>query len=267
MDMARVRLTVRAMWRHAWRWARRLGVVFLILLVAFSAFLHVRTALLTRKIQAVVAGLEQLRIDASPEAEIRRLIPSMVPTEPWREAGARIYRVQVSNAFEESDFPGYGRFRWPFDRAVVAGDGRPTGKWLGPDLTLRVAYSLGWRHIAFNAHVTVRNGAVTGIEYDLEPDVDMSSAQPHMVVVRTVRELRFFMSPVVRVTDVDDESPEFRFGPEAGYLADEYGIESIGLAYTTDAPRELVSHAFDLDVSCFWGLLGCDSARQALPRL
>jgi hypothetical protein len=63
----------------------------------------------------------------------------------------------------------------------------------------------------------------------------------------------------------DDESPEYRFGYGAGESsrADNY----IRVSYTSDASRKRVSHAFQVDLSCFWGLRGCDSVRQVVPRL
>jgi len=42
---------------------------------------------------------------------------------------------------------------------------------------------------------------------------------------------------------------------------------AIGLAYTFDAPRDLVSHAFQVYLSCFWGIRGYYSVRQVVPLL
>jgi len=42
---------------------------------------------------------------------------------------------------------------------------------------------------------------------------------------------------------------------------------AIGVAYTMDAPRDLIDHAFQIDLHCFWGLRGCDSVRQVVPLL
>jgi hypothetical protein len=72
----------------------------------------------------------------------------------------------------------------------------------------------------------------------------------------------------VPVQSTDDESPQYRFGAVAGPLSIREGPDTaIGVAYTFDAPPDLISHAFQVDLQCFWGLRGCDSVRQVVPLL
>jgi hypothetical protein len=72
----------------------------------------------------------------------------------------------------------------------------------------------------------------------------------------------------VPVPSTDDESPDFRYGPISGAWSSFPGADStIGVVFTASAPAELVSHAFQLDLNCFWGISGCDSARQLVPLL
>ena len=68
------------------------------------------------------------------------------------------------------------------------------------------------------------------------------------------------------VGDADDESPQYRFRNKTGesYIPG-HDESTIDLVYTVDAPQELVSHAFQLDLSCFWNLRGCASARHMAP--
>jgi len=74
--------------------------------------------------------------------------------------------------------------------------------------------------------------------------------------------------PPTLVGDVDDEAPDYRFGQAAGDLTSQLGDGgTIGFAYTAEAPQNVVSHAYDVDLTCFWALRGCGSARQVLPRL
>lgn len=42
---------------------------------------------------------------------------------------------------------------------------------------------------------------------------------------------------------------------------------AIGVVYTATAPRDLVSHVYQVDLSCFWGIGGCNSVRQVVPLL
>jgi hypothetical protein len=39
------------------------------------------------------------------------------------------------------------------------------------------------------------------------------------------------------------------------------------VAYTPDAPPGKIAHVYEVDLGCFWGLRGCDSVRQVVPRL
>jgi hypothetical protein len=94
----------------------------------------------------------------------------------------------------------------------------------------------------------------------------LSFPAQYMVAVRSVHGSWSDVA-AVPISDVDDESSSVSLwrGRE---LTSQLGAGgSIALAYTTDAPRDLVSHAFAVDLRCFWGLFGCASARQVLPRL
>jgi hypothetical protein len=58
----------------------------------------------------------------------------------------------------------------------------------------------------------------------------------------------------------EDESPYYRVShtskwPDLG----------TGVAFTRDAPGDLVAHAFDLQLGCLWSLAGCRTANQLLP--
>jgi hypothetical protein len=70
------------------------------------------------------------------------------------------------------------------------------------------------------------------------------------------------------VHSTDDESPDYRFGAVAGQFSLLAGADSsIGVVYTATAPRDLVSHVYQVDLSCFWAIRGCDSVRQVTPSL
>jgi hypothetical protein len=264
------RLSWAAIYRHAsGRRARRLYIALFLLIVAFSGLLRVRSFLLTRKIQAVVSGLQQLHVDVSAEEEVQRTVPYLVrETEQQTPSGViRTYGVQLSNVEDREWIPGYRQLSWP----VSAYRSDPAGwsKWRFLSLPLGIAYALGWRHISFEASVTVLNGVVSGVQYDIEPDVLTREPPPYLVLVRSVHGVwGGGLDLLVPVSDVDDESPEYLFGEAAGaYFLLEGADTSIALAYTADAPRAVVSDAFDVDLSCFWGIRGCASARQVTPLL
>ena len=158
----------------------------------------------------------------------------------------------------------HGRIYWPVD--MYSHEPR-TSKWQSLSLPLWIAYVLGWRHIAFEANVTVLNGVVSGVRYEIEPDVVTGWPSQYMVVVRSVHGLGHTPWPPP-IGDIDDEAPDYRFGQAVGDLTSLLGAgRSLGLAYTPDAPPDVVLHAYQVNLNCFWALRGCGSARQLLPRL
>jgi hypothetical protein len=139
-------------------------------------------------------------------------------------------------------------------------------KWKSLPLAFKVAYLLGWRNLSFRAYATVLNGTVSNAGYNLEPDVVLSYPLSFFVVARSVH--GFFARRPVPVHSTDDESPEYRFGAVAGEFSILTGADSaIAVAYTTEAPSDRISHAFQVDLSCFWSIRGCDSVRQVVPLL
>ncbi len=254
------------------RRARQVYIVLLLLPVALSVGVRLRTFFITLKIQAVLAGLEQVRVDQTTEEQLLRAVPYLVPNDPQLPAlpvGPRSYRVDISNA---DYYYGWARWipafvlsLWPVhDSDIPVKD-----KWNLLTFPLKIAYAIGWRHLSFSAYVTVLRGTVSSTGYNLEPDVLIGYPLSYFVVVRSVHGFyRDRGSRPVPVHSTDDDRPAFRFGTVAGQFSLLDGVDSaIGVAYTTDAPRDLIDHAFQVDLHCFWGLRGCDSVRQVVPLL
>ncbi len=254
------------------RRARKVYLSLLLLAFVFSISLRARTFLLTRKIQAVLFGLEQVRVDQTTEERLLRTVPNLVlnnPQLPALPGGRRYYRVDIAN----SDFY-YGWSRWipdflPSLWPVHDSPFPVKNKWDFLPLPLKAAYVLGWRHLSLSAYVTVLNGTVSSTGYNLEPDVPISYPLSYFVVARSVHGFSFnHGGRPVPIHSADDEKPEFRFGAVAGQFSLLNGADSaIAVAYTADAPRDLIDHAFQVDLHCFWGLRGCDSVRQVVPLL
>jgi hypothetical protein len=135
-------------------------------------------------------------------------------------------------------------------------------------LPFKVAYVLGWRHFMFEASVIVLDGIVSRTGYRIEPDVFQGWPASNLLSAGSVNGFWMNHALPVPVSSTDDESPDFRFGSVAGEFSFFAGADAkIGVAYTPNAPRELVSHAFQVDLSCFWDIRGCDSVRQVVPLL
>jgi len=252
------------------RRTRSVLLALLLVPVVFSIGIRARTFLIARRIHAVLSGLEKVRIDQTTEAQLLRTVPYLVPnnpTAPSLPGGRRYYRVDISNSHYY-----YGWTRWVPDFLLslwpVHAELPVKDKWNMLSVPLKAVYVLGWRQLSFSASVTVLSGTVSSTWYGLEPDVPISYPLSYFVVARSVHGFSMGGPRPLPVHSTDDEKPEFRFGIVAGQFSLLQGADSsIGVAYTADAPRDLVSHAFQGDLTCYWGIRGCDSVRQVVPLL
>ena len=251
------------------RRARRLYLALLLLLVVLSGGVRVRSYLLAWRIQVVLSQLEQLRVDATSEEQLLKTVPHLVRDPRDIRVGAHVhrgYQLSLSNEDDMRWVYWMRDFRWLWPRFAIPAD-LGKDKWACLDLPFKIAYVLGLRHMSLAAAVTVLDGTVSSIQYSIEPDVFLGWPVSYLVEARSAH--GFWRNrDLVPVSIVDDESPAYRFGAGAGkgsFFSS--AAAHIGVAYTPDAPREKVSHAFQVDLSCFWSLRGCDSVRQVVPLL
>jgi hypothetical protein len=245
--------------------------VFL-LCICLSAVLRCRTYLLTRRVQAVLAGLAQVRVGQTTEGQLLKAVPSLTrygPDTQYGEGVERLYHVTISNDGEAGGMLG---MEWIptffFSFPSLRDDQFPRNKWVGMSLPFKVAYVLGWRHLLFRASAIVLDGVVAKMAFGIEPDAFFGWPASAFVVVRSAHGFWLPHTLEVPVPSTDDESPDFRYGPVAGAWSSFSGTDSaIGVVFTASAPAELASHAFQWDLSCFWGIRGCDSTRQVVPLL
>jgi hypothetical protein len=245
---------------------RALGIylTFILVLVALSGGLRVRTYLLTRRIYEVLAGLEKVRVDMTTEQQLANIVPYLTSTDDPR-SGTRYYRVQITNNEQHWLTRVPSSLGFLLDAKGFGGQ----NKWGYLNPPLKVAYVLGMRHLSFSASVVVLNGIVSSTRYELEPDVLLGYPLSNFVVARSAHGFSTGRSwHLLPVRSPDDESPDFRFGPTAGEFSQLRSSDSaIAVAYSSEAPRDLVSHAYHVDLRCFWGLRGCDSVQQVVPLL
>jgi hypothetical protein len=217
----------------------------------------------------VLSGLAQVRVDQTAEEQLLKTVPYLVESGRDKHEGAsveRSYFVKISNGEPGPAMPWVPQFLyelWPGREELPV-----QNKWAVLSLPLKVAYVLGWRHLSFDASVTVLDGVVSRTWYDIEPDVFLGWPASYLVVAHSVHGIWADRRRPVPVHSTDDQSPEYRFGSVAGEFSMFAGADSkIGVAYTSDAPRELIAHAFQVDLSCFWNIRGCASVRQVVPLL
>ena len=133
------------------RRARLVGFILLLALVGLSTGIRVRSYLLTRRIQAVLAGLQQLKVDTTTEEELARTVPYLVREAYERREGTHLLRYYQAAVSNEKDYrwlrsvPRFVFELWP----SKFGEGGVTDKWNAMDGSLKAAYILGWRNLPF----------------------------------------------------------------------------------------------------------------------
>jgi hypothetical protein len=218
------------------RRARRIYSALLLFLIVLSIGLRVRTYLLTRRICAVLAGLERVRVDTTTEQQLANIVPYLTLTDDPQSRN-RYYRVQITN-WDKQHW-----LAWIPSFLDFLQDTRGFGgqdKWESLNPPLKVAYVLGLRHLSFSASVAVLNGIVSSTRYELEPDVLLGYPLSNFVVARSAHGFSTGRSwHLLPVHSTDDESPDLRFGPTAGEFSQLRSPDSaIAVAYTSEAPRD-----------------------------
>lgn len=240
---------------------RRFCITFLLVIVSVATVTRIYSFVLTQRFQAVITGLSKLRIGETTEEELRRVVPNLVRSEwDWQvkrtpETGdvdlgsVSTYYVTISN---EPSWMRFATFASQYSIVRYPNGGRPSG-WL-----LSLANLLGYRYIGFGAGVRLLDGKVSKISFGVADYLVFPRPLGTMVWVESAHA---FWAPYQRdfeVSSTDDENLQLRINANEEHLS---------VLYAFDAPPAVTSHAFHLDLSCFWGLLGCRHARQIAPLL
>ncbi len=225
------------------RWARRVSLVILLLLLIISTATRLRAYFMTRKIEAVLHGLSEIRLDQTTEEQMTKMVPYLTEKE-WKANGFsyRSYYVHISN--ESDGLP------WPYWLT----HSYALSLWLG-----RVGDLLGYRYISFDAGVLVQDGKVSQADYSLANQWMRPQAAGYVGYIVTARSVHGFWLPgSLQISSVEDYSPQYRLTRWENTLA---------VIYTSDAPPELTKRIFDLNLSCFWGLRACADAADIAPEI
>jgi hypothetical protein len=228
------------------RWARRicLAVLFLLLLTATAN--RLRSYFMARRINAVLRGLSQVRLDQTTEEQMTRMVPYLVKKE-WEAGGTshRGYYVSISN--DAGQLPRIAGITLTEIRSE--------------ELMLcfeHIADWLGYRFINFDAGVLVQDDKVSQVEYGLNQYARPQYAGyiGYLVSARSVHGFWLPRQKGFEVSSVDDFSPQYR--PRR------WG-NTLSVIYTPDAPPETTKRVFDLDLACFWRFRGCEDAADVAP--
>ncbi|MGA9979896.1 MAG: hypothetical protein WBQ08_14830 [Candidatus Sulfotelmatobacter sp.] len=156
------------------RWARRFYAAILLLLLLLTTVAQLRLYLVARKIQAVLHGLAEIRIDQTTEEQLTKMVPYLTQYESTtRGVSSRGFYAQISN--EKNWLP--------------------------------------LRFMSFNASVQVQDGKVSQVEYGLANQWTPPQFAGYVGYIVSARSVHGFWLPHQRgfeVTSVDDNSPQYR---------------------------------------------------------
>ena len=258
-------MTSRILQTFTGRIARRVYLVLVLILFVTSAAARIYTFVLTRRMEAVVAGLGKLQMDRSTEEDVKRTVPYLVrwqwegPLKRSPETGdidigiEQGYSVAISN---ESSWLKFGRVISPFVSCCVNTTYTKDGYERNWVLTL--TNLLGYRYVYFGASVVLLDGKVSSIRYGVADRLVFPRQIGELISAQSVHGIWASYRRGFEVTSTEDESPQFRVSNHASNLR---------VVYTFDGPPDMVAHAFQVDFGCFWGLRGCHTSRQIAPLL
>ena len=156
------------------RWARRAYAAIILLMLLLTTTVHLRSYLMARKIQAVLHGLAEIRVDQTTEEQMPKMVPYLTQKD-WKAGGIshRGFYVQISN---ERDW-------------------------------------LRFRFMSFGARVLVQDGKVSQVEYGLANQWMRPQYAGYVGYIVSARSVHGFWLPGqmgLEVTSVDDNSPQYR---------------------------------------------------------
>jgi len=237
------------------RMARRVYFGILLLLLCTPLVPRLRNMYRARKFQAVLAGLGRVKVDQTTEAELVKLVPYLKRGYSGKGPDGSVetwYGVEFTNEFDWS-------LRWPFlFRLDSAEDYNRMRK---------AARLLGISFLSFGAGVKVRDGKVSRVSYAINNNGGWPRTICNIISAESVHGPWLPYRTGFGVSSVDDESPQFRVSSGRSWDAEGPDENSMQVKWTFDAPPELISHLYRIDLSCAWSLHGCLSAREMAPLL
>jgi hypothetical protein len=235
------------------RLARRTYFAMFLMLTCLVPTPRIRTFFRARKFEEVLAGLAQVKVDQTTEAELLKIVPYLARRSSYRGPDGAVgtwYSVEFTNEFD-----------WTVAHLYHL---------MGPSSYRtfnKTAAVLGCHFLSFGALVVVRDGRVSSVRYAVNNWGGWPRALGNVVSAKSVHGPWLSWHRGFRVTSVYDENPQFRIESGRSFDAEDPRATSIDVEWTFDAPPEMISHAYQLDLSCSWGLRGCLSGRDMAPLL
>ena len=224
-----------------------------------TTILRIYSFVLTHRFQKVISGLSKLHIDETTEAEVIRTVPYLKRNEtswqvnPNPEIGnvdkgvQQVYSVTLSN---EPSWARFEIFAERFSKIQSFKDGQQKS-WI-----FTAADLLGFRYVYLGAGVVLLNGKVSSVGYMISNELVFPRQIGAIASVKVAHGRWAMRQMGFEVSSGDDESPSFDVTGDDRNLTVQLTPEASPMAW---------SHAFELNLSCYWGLLGCRHARQIVP--
>jgi hypothetical protein len=241
--------------------ARRVYLAIVLVLLLATTEIRIHTYILTHRIEAVISGLSKLQIDETTEDEVLRTVPYLIRGELRERSTPKNETANMDQGFERDDYvkisnqPQWMRFEvfaWQHSHTGISREDRQTGG------IFTLADLLGYRYIAFGAHVVIFNGKVSSLSYGIADRLVFPETVGGIVLVRSGHAHWSPRRMGFEVPSLEDESPQFDV---------EGNDASVGVLFMPEASAEQRSHAFQINLSCFWRLRGCRHAREVAPLL
>jgi hypothetical protein len=216
-----------------------------LILILLTTAVRIRSYLMVRKFHRVLSGLSRLQIDKTTEEELVRSVPHLVRGTAETRKDLHVERYYYLVVSDESD--------WLMHK-LYFGD---FGYFIPRARALEIADWLGYRYINFYTQILVIDGNATRIRYEIVDEDISPGSYSDFISVRSAHGFWDQTGSAV-VTSADDENPQLRVSGNQ---------ESLQVTFTFDAPPELTSRVFDVDLTCFWSFRACRTAREIAPRL
>ncbi|HEX3106010.1 MAG TPA: hypothetical protein VHQ22_16315 [Terriglobales bacterium] len=230
--------------------ARRVYLAMAVLLLIAATAPRIRSMLMARKIHAVLAGMDKIRIDETTEGQLLKTVPFLTRNPNRRKSGAGIenfYSVEITN---ENDWE-----RLIFNSFLPA-PARP--------IVAEMLDWLGYRYMGFRALIVVLDGKVSSVRYGVSPRLGFPRAVVEMISVQSVHAFWAEHAHPIEIDSLHDESPQF--GVTVWKHVEGGPSSSVHVTYTADAPNELTSDVFRINLRCFWGFRGCTTPEEMAPQ-
>ena len=203
---------------------------------------------MVRRIQRVLDGLAEIRIDQTTEQELLKKMPYLIRSQYDLKGNGIVeqqYYVEISNESDPWWF-------WSMAHHL--------------DVSGGFASLLGYRFISFDAGVFVQDGKASQVSYGLSRVLVRPKAAGYIVSAESTHGFWVERWHPFAVTSQEDASPQYRVAQTVVPTLFRYE-SGLHATFTNDAPPERTKHAFQLKLSCFWGLRDCRDVNTISPAL